>query len=244
MIQAFRHLRLERPLAVLDLETTGSDPRAHRIVEIALLKFAPNAPTRRFHSLVHPGGPIPRAATQVHGLTDHDVADAPDFRALAPGLLGILSGCDLAGFNLRRFDLPFLDAAFTRAGFRFPRAGRAVIDALHIYHRHEPRDLTAAARHYLGQEHDHAHQALADAEATAAILDAQVGMDDALPTTPAKLHRALIDVDVAGRFRTEGGAIVFTSGKYLGRTLAEVARHDPGYLRGMMTQDCFDDGTD
>src|SRR6185437_13970620 len=98
------------------------------------------APTRRFRTLVHAGGPIPPAATAVHGLTDHDVADAPDFQSVAPGLLGILSGCDLAGFNLRRFDLPFLAAEFARAGLRFPLAGRAVLDVMTIYHAREPRD--------------------------------------------------------------------------------------------------------
>jgi len=236
-----RHLELERDLAVLDLETTGVDPGADRIVEVGVLKLAPGAEAIRFRRLVHPGMPIPAAATAIHGITDEDVAERPRFRRIAPGLIRLLEGADLAGFNLRRFDLPLLAAEFRRAGVAFPLGGRSVLDAQQIYHRFEPRDLAAATRFYLGREHAGAHGALADAEATAAILDAQVGRYGDLPGTVAGLHELLTEVDVGGRFRRAGGRVVFGFGKYLGHPLGEVARSDPGYLRWFLGQGFLED---
>ena len=153
----------------------------------------------------------------------------------------MLADADLAGFNIRRFDLPFLVAEFARAGIAFASGGRAVLDAQQLFHRQEPRDLAAALRFYCGREHDSAHGALADAEATAAILDAQVARYADLPATVAGLHEALTDVDIGGRFRSEAVRVVFAFGKHLGRPLDEVARRDPGYLGWMLTQDFLDD---
>ena len=238
---AFRHLVLERPLAVVDLETTGVDPRHDRIVEVGVLKVAPDCGPFRYRRLVHPGIPIPPAAQAVHGIADEDVAEKPRFRAIAPRLARLLADADLAGFNIRRFDLPFLAAEFARAGVEFPIGDRAVLDAQRIYHEREPRDLAAAMRFFCGREHADAHGALADAEATAAILDAQLARYADLPRTVAALHASMTDVDIGGRFRTEGGRVVFAFGKHLGRPLDEVACRDPGYLSWLLNQDFFDD---
>ena len=240
MTFTLRHLILERPLAVIDLESTGVDVRNDRIVEVAVLKFAPDAAPIRYRRLINPGAPIPTAAQAVHKITDDDVAEAPRFRAIAPrhcpALARLLVGADLAGFNIRRFDLPLLAAEFARAGVAFDIAGRAVLDAQRIYHEREPRDLDTALRFYCGREHTDAHGALADAEATAAILDAQLDRYADLPRTAAALHRAMTDVDVAGRFRTEDGRVVFAFGRHAGRPIEEVAGHDPGYLRWCLAQ--------
>ena len=238
---SLRHLMLRRALAVVDLETTGVDARHDRIVEVGVLRLAPDAEPIRYRRLVHPGIPIPQGAVAIHGITDRDVAERPRFRAIARRLARLLDDADLAGFNVRRFDLPFLAAEFARAGVEFTISNRAVLDAQQIFHRQEPRDLAAALRFYCGREHDAAHGALADAEATAAILDAQVARYADLPATVAGLHEALTDVDVGGRFRTEAGRVVFAFGKYLGRPLDEVARRDPGYLSWMLAQDFLDD---
>ena len=238
---AFRHLVLERPLAVVDLETTGVDPRNDRIVEVGVLKVAPDCGPFRYRRLVNPGIPIPPAAQAVHGIADEDVAEKPRFRAIAPRLARLLADADLAGFNIRRFDLPFLAAEFARAGVEFPIGDRAVLDAQRIYHEREPRDLAAAMRFFCGREHADAHGALADAEATAAILDAQLARYADLPRTVAALHASMTDVDIGGRFRTEGGRVVFAFGKHLGRPLDEVACRDPGYLSWLLNQDFFDD---
>ena len=238
---ALRNLILGRPLAVVDLETTGIDARNDRIVEVGVLKLDPAAGPIRYRRLVHPGVPIPEAAVAVHGITDEDVAARPRFRAIAPRLARLLADADLAGFNLRRFDLPFLAAEFRRAGVAFAIAGRAVLDAQQIFHAREPRDLAAALRLYCGRAHEGAHSALADAEATAAVLDAQVGHYSDLPATVPVLHSLLTEVDVGGRFRVDAGRVVFAFGKHLGRPLDEVARLDPSYLAWMLGQDFLDD---
>ena len=217
-------------------------PRNDRIVEVGVLKVAPDAGPIRYRRLVNPGIPIPPAARAVHGIADEDVAEKPRFRAIAPRLARLLADADLAGFNIRRFDLPFLAAEFARAGIAFAIGrSRACWTPSGSTIEREPRDLAAALRFYCGREHADAHGALADAEATAAILDAQVARYADLPRTVAGLHESMTDVDVGGRFRTEGGRVVFAFGKHLGRPLDEVARRDPGYLGWLLNQDFLDD---
>jgi DNA polymerase-3 subunit epsilon len=227
---ALSNLVLDRPLAVLDLETTGVDPTTDRIVEVAVLTLLPGGKHEPFHQRLNPGVPIPPTASGVHGITDADVIGAPTFAAVAPELFAALHGSDLAGFGIASFDLPLLAAEFARVGLPFRVAGRRVIDVLALYRRCHPRDLTSAVREYLGREHADAHSAAADARATAEVLDRQVGRH-ALPPTPAELHAALVEVDVAGRFRRDAGQVVFAFGKYSGQSLAEVAARDPGYLK-------------
>lgn len=241
MSKPFTHLRLTRPLAVLDVETTGTSPKDDRIIEIAIVKFLPDGSRKRYHRRLNPGIPIPAAATAVHGMTDRDVVDCPPFAAIAPSLVRFLRDCDLAGFHVHRFDLVMLLAEFNRAGVPFPLGRRAVIDALQICHQHEPRDLAAAVRHYLGRDHDGAHGALADAYATAAILDAQLARYADLPRTVAELHAHMTEVDLAGHFRRQDGRIIFAFGKYAGRPLEEVARRDEDYLYWMLDQDFLPD---
>jgi DNA polymerase-3 subunit epsilon len=223
-------LILDRPLAVIDVESTGVDVATDRVVEVAVLRVEPDGRRSLFHRRVRPGVPLPPAAVRVHGITDADVAACPPFAAVAAEVLDALAGADLAGFGLARFDLPLLAAEFGRAGHAFPLAGRAVVDALTVFRRMEPRDLSAAVRVYLGRDHEGAHSAPADAAAALAVLDAQVGRYG-LPATPAGLHDLLIEVDVAGRFRRDAdGHVAFAFGKHAGRRLADVARADPSYL--------------
>ncbi|OWK34666.1 3'-5' exonuclease [Fimbriiglobus ruber] len=237
----FAHLALARPLAVLDLETTGVDPARDRVVEFAVLKIAPDGRSQLCHQRVRPGVPIPAAATAVHGITDRMVDTVPPFRVIARSLAAFLADTDLAGFGIAGFDLPILAAEFARAGVSFRVAGRAVVDALTVFHRHEPRDLGAAVRLYLGRDHPNAHAAAADARVAAAVLDAQVGRYG-LPPTPPGLHATLVEVDVGRRFRRgPGGGVDFAFGKHAGRSLADVARTDPGYLEWMLGQAFLDD---
>ncbi len=237
------NLVLDRPLAVLDLETTGVDPAADRVVEVAVLTLLPGGKHELFHRRIHPGVPIPPAASAVHGITDADVIGSPTFAAVAPELFATLHGSDLAGFGIASFDLPLLAAEFARVRLPFRVAGRRVIDVLALYRRCHPRDLTSAVREYLGRDHADAHSAVADARATAEVLDRQVERH-ALPPAPAELHAALVEVDVAGRFRREAGHVVFAFGKYSGQPLAGVAARDPGYLRWMLGRPFLDDAHD
>jgi len=147
-----------------------------------------------------------------------------------------LRDADLAGFNLKRFDLPFLLGEFERAGIAFSLANRAVIDVMQIYHQREPRDLTAAVRHFLRRDHEEGHRALADAYATAAVLDAMVARYGDIPRTVAELHAGLTDADLGGQLRREDGRLVLSFGKYAGQTLDEVAALDVSYLRWLLEQ--------
>jgi DNA polymerase-3 subunit epsilon len=240
-VTRFRHLALTKPLAVIDLESTGTDPLEDRIVEVAVLTVAPCGAEELFAARVNPGRPIPPAATAVHGITDADVRGAPAFAELAPEMVRRLSGCDLAGFGIAGFDLPLLCAECARAGVAFALKGRAVLDALSVYRRFEARTLTAAVAFYLGRARVGAHAAAGDALAAAEVLDAQVGRY-ALPAAPAALHGSLVQVDVAGKFRLDpGGAVVFAFGKYSGRPLSEVARSDPRYLEWVLTRPFLSD---
>jgi DNA polymerase III subunit epsilon len=240
-----KNIALERPLAVIDLETTGIDPKCDRIIEVSVLKIAPGGEADHRTRRVNPGVPIPPEATAVHGITDDDVADSPSFRAIAPGLARYLDGCDLAGFNILKYDLRLLAAEYNRVGMTFPMAGRKIIDACHIYHRREPRDLTAAYKFYCGLDHEGAHGAAADVMATLAILDAQVARYGDLPGTVDGLHGHCNDpeaLDLGGMFgRDEDGVIVFIKGKYKGRSLEDIAVSKPDYLEWMRREDFFDD---
>ncbi|WP_072022270.1 3'-5' exonuclease [Zavarzinella formosa] len=140
----FHNLRLARPLAFLDIESTGANPQTDRIIEIAVLRIDPDGRTAEACRRVNPGVSILAAATAVHGITE---ADAPVFTAVVPRLVRFLDGCDLAGFGIKRFGLPMLAAECRRAGVHFPLAGRAIVDALQIYHQRERRDLTNTVLH-------------------------------------------------------------------------------------------------
>lgn len=237
MITDFRHLHLARPLVVLDLEATGTDPTRDRIVEIAAVQFTANLAPSRFVILLNPGVPIPPQATRVHGLTDHDVARAPAFAVVAPHLFAFLGYGDLAGYNLKGFDLPLLVAELTRCGFELDLSDRAVLDPMQIFFRYEPRDLTAALNFYCDRTPLTVHDALADAYAAAAVLDAQLGRHAQLPRTTGELHRAFAPIDIQSRFAWgESGQVVFAFGKYAGQALEEIASQDPGYLRWMLGQ--------
>jgi DNA polymerase III subunit epsilon len=229
----FQHLTLDRPLAVLDLETTGINPGIDRIVQICVLRAEPDGRSDLQTRLVNPGVPIPAEALAIHGITDADVAAAPPFEGLAQGLLDFLDDCDLCGFNIRRFDLRMLWAEFRRVGMELPLDGRAIIDAMELFHAREPRDLAAAVRFYCGKEHAEGHDAANDVVATVEVLDAMLGRYADLPRSAAGLQGLLPSgrlADVAGFFTTVGGELRFAKGKHRGQPVDAVARREPGYL--------------
>jgi DNA polymerase-3 subunit epsilon len=239
-----KNLSLERPLAILDLETTGTDPKVARIVEISVLKIFPDGRTDHRTRRINPGVAIPAEATAVHGITDADVANEPSFAQLAAGLLAFLDGCDLCGFNIKRFDLKLLAVEFNRVGLSFSIPGRAVIDPMEIFHVRERRDLAAAVRWYCRREHEGAHGAKADVMATMDILDAMLDRYHDLPRTIAELHESFRPpnaVDLEGRFMRQADQVIFAFGKYRGRPLEEVAREFPDYLEWMLNEDFLDD---
>jgi DNA polymerase-3 subunit epsilon len=229
-----RHLRLERPLCVFDLETTGTDVPTCRVVEVAVLRLEPSARPSWFHTLVNPECPIPGAASAVHQIYDEHIAHSPSFRAVARDVHRALKGADIAGYNLP-FDLGVLAHEFARARHPFRLAGRALFDALAIYRAKEPHTLAAAVRQFLRREHGRTHSAKADVRATIEVLDAQLGHYGDLPDTPAGLHAALVEVDLARKFRRDGeGRVVFAFGKHAGEPVEAVAAADPSYLRWLL----------
>ncbi len=241
----FKHLVLHKPLAILDLETTGTDPQTDRIVEIGILKVLPDGRAEHRNHRVNPGIPIPPAATAIHGIADADVANEPRFVQLAANLRAFLEGCDLCGFNIKRFDLRVLYVEFNRASLPLSLEGRAILDPMEIFHAREPRDLAAAVRFYCARcEHENAHAAFADVLAAAEVFDAMLGRYADLPRTVAGLHQHLKNpnaVDSAGNFTRVEGQLQFAFGKYRGQPLDAVARTKPDYLQWMLAQDFFDD---
>jgi DNA polymerase-3 subunit epsilon len=226
---------LDRPLAVIDLETTGTAPYRDRIVEIAVVKIHPDGWRETRRRRVNPGIPIPRESTAIHGIRDQDVAREPEFRQIAASLAEYLEGCDLAGFGVSMFDLPLLRAEFERAGVEFRTAGRRVIDAKTIYHLKEPRHLAAAHEFYCGASFEGAHSAEADAQAAYRVLLGQLRRYPDLPHTMEALHRFCNRreadyLDSEGKLIWQGNEAVFQFGKHRGEPLREVCVTDPEYV--------------
>ena len=233
---------LDRPVVFFDLETTGLSLSRDRIVELAVIRVSPRGDVFERVRRYNPGIPIPKDAADIHGITDEMVADEPSFRATSKSLAELLEPCDLAGFNIRRFDLPILIAEFARAGIEFDVRDRRLIDMKMIFHREEPRDLSAAARFYLGRDHQDAHSALGDIRTTAAVLTAQLARYRHLPRDMDGLHGYC---DEMGPYVTEfdrwfestPDGLVFKRGKHKGTALLEVAGTAPDYLDWMLRAD-------
>ena len=238
-------LQLERPLAVIDTESTGLNPDTARILRISMLRLEPDGRESLRSELVNPGMPVPPGATAIHGITDDDVADRPSFRSYARALAQALEGCDIAGFAIERFHLPLLLAEFRRAGVEFEMDGRAVVDAMAIYHRLEPRDFESAYRRYVEDSPPPDRASGQRAAAVLSILRGQIGTAPELPHDAAGLARWAKGVpedalDDEGRFKQlESGEVVFNFGKHSGETLAEVARSDYEYLSWVASNRSF-----
>ncbi len=230
---------LDRPIVFFDLETTGLSIARDRIIELAVIKLSPDGEVFERVRRYNPGIPIPPDAAAIHGITDEMVADEPSFQATSKSLAQLLDPCDLAGFNIRRFDLPILVAEFERAGIEFDVRGRRLIDMKLIFHREEPRDLSAAARFYLGRDHQDAHSALGDIRTTADVLAAQLARYGHLPRDMDGLHAYCDEMgpyvsEFDRWFETARGGLVFRRGKHTGALLSDVAAAHPDYLDWML----------
>ena len=238
-----KNLQLDRPLAFIDVETTGLSPYSDRIVELSILKIHPGGKEEYHSRRINPGIPIPPEATAVHGITDEDVANERKFGNYAKSIRDFLEGCDIAGFNVIKFDLPFLEAEFARAGVEFSRQGRYLVDSQVIYHQRDPRNLKAAYKKYCGREMENAHTAEEDAKAAAEILDEQLRMYQDLPRDVAGLCALCYQVgensiDAEGKFIwVEGEAVCNFGKKYRGRKLRDIAAEDPSYLSWIASAD-------
>ena len=234
-------LKLTRPLVFFDLETTGTNITHDRIVEISIVKLMPDGTVVERSRRLNPEMPNPAEATAVHHITDDDVAGEPTFRQVAASLSKLLQGCDIAGFNSNRFDIPLLDQEFHRAGVDFDLNGVRFVDVQTIYHKKEPRTLVAAYRYYCGKELEEAHSALADTRATMEVLMAQLDVYDDLPVELDGLSEFANpnrNVDLLGRLiYDDNKREVINFGKYKGRLAEEVLASDPGYYNWIMQGD-------
>ncbi|MBI3333677.1 MAG: 3'-5' exoribonuclease [Candidatus Omnitrophica bacterium] len=236
-------MRLSRPIVVLDLETTGTWVEKDRIVEIALVKLHPDGRRESFHSRVNPGMPIPPRVSQIIGLTDADVKEAPPFKEIAVKVLAFIGEADLGGFNAERFDLLILERELFAAGLKFDWRARTVYDAQKIYHLHEKRTLKAAYQFYCGKVLNDAHTAMADTEATVEILAAQIekyGKPEIGMESLRDFDYERIDdyFDEERKFRWWNGELYPVFGKYAKRaSLKEIAQKEPGYLEWLLTTD-------
>jgi DNA polymerase-3 subunit epsilon len=233
-------LQLTKPLAVIDLETTGTNLASDRIVEIAIVKLMPDGSKSVKHKLINPEIPIPKQASDIHGITDERVKEAATFRQAANELKQFVDHSDLAGYNSNRFDIPLLVEEFLRVGIEFDMKGRRLIDVQRVFHLMEQRTLTAAYRFYCDKTHDGAHGARADAEATLEILQAQIERYPQLGTDLDGVLKFTGDdqvVDFARRFSMENGIEIFNFGKHKGRAVADVLKNEPQYYDWMMKGD-------
>ncbi len=234
-------LDLRNPIIFFDLETTGINVAVDRIVELSYLKIDLNGNELSRTIRVNPGIPIPKKASEIHGISDEDVKDSPPFSEIAKTIAQEFEGCDLAGYNSVRFDIPLLAEEFLRAGVDLDLSKRKFVDVQVIFMKMEPRTLSAALKFYCGKELTDAHSAEADTRATYEILQSQLDRYSNLQNDIAWLAEFSAhnrNVDFAGRIILDDKDIeVFNFGKYKGRSVAEVLVKDPGYYGWMMQGD-------
>ena len=235
-------LKLTRPLIVFDIESTGTAARKDRIIELAAIKLMPDGTEVSKCWLMNPTVKIPPETTAIHGISDEIVKDCPTFADKADEILAFFEGCDLSGFNADRFDIPCLEEEFARVGKNFAPSVRKHVDVQRIYHRMEPRDLSAAVRFYLGRDHAGAHGAEADAKATLEVLKAQMERYPSLPQTVDEMDEFLVphdplNADRMGMLRWKNGELTVNFGKKKGESLTKLMLNEPNFLRWMLKGD-------
>jgi DNA polymerase III subunit epsilon len=222
-------LQLTRPIAFFDIESTGIDRENDRIVEIAVSKLFPDGQAKTVSRRVNPTIPIPASASEVHGITDADVANEPTFKQLAKGLLELLFGCDIAGFNSNSFDVPMLFNEFQRAGHFWDYTKFNMIDVGNLFKIQEPRTLSAAVKFYCGRELEGAHGAAADIEATIDVFISQLTKYEDQEGFPQTIEDLALYTnygnklaDLSGKFvYNKEGVLLLNFGKHKGNPAAD-----------------------
>ena len=248
------NLNLKRPLAFFDLEATGINIGADRIVEISIIKLQPDGSEEVKTWRINPGMPIPLESSLIHGIYDEDVKKEPTFKEVASIIAEFLHTSDLAGFNSNKFDIPMLMEEFLRAGIPFDLDNRKFVDVQNIFHQMEQRTLKAAYQFYCDKKIINAHSAEADTRATMEVLIAQVARYENMEWEDKKGNKIIpvvndIDalhtftnlnrpVDFAGRMVfNEQGEEVFNFGKHKGKSVEDVFTVEPSYYSWMMQGD-------
>lgn len=234
-------LSLSRPIAFIDLETTGVNLSSDRIVEIAIIKLMPDNTRSVKRKLLNPEMAIPKQSSDIHGITDDMVKDAPTFKQSGNEIKQFLDNCDLGGYNSNRFDIPILMEEFLRAGMDVDLSNRKMIDVQHIFYSMEPRTLSAAYKFYCQKDLINAHSAEADISATIDVLMSQMSRYQNLGNTIDSILGVIGEekiVDYARRFSYDNNGVeVFNFGKYKGKSVSEVLKSEPQYYDWMMKGD-------
>ncbi len=246
-------LNLKIPLCFFDLETTGTNISHDRIVEIAVIKVMPSGELLKKSSLINPTIPISAESSAIHGITNDKVADKPTFKEVARDYAKFMEGCDLAGFNILKFDVPMLVEEFLRADVEFDYQKKKIIDSQKIFHLMEKRTLSAALMFYCGKKIENAHSAEADTMASVDVLMAQIEKYNGLDVTDGlerklgviqndmeSLSKLVSDdlVDLAGRMvRNAQGEVIFNFGKHKNKLVSNVFKEEPAYYDWMMNGD-------
>jgi DNA polymerase-3 subunit epsilon len=236
--------RLTRPLVFFDLETTGTNLGKDRVVEVAMVRVEPDGARVEFNQRVNPGVPIPPSSTEIHGISDADVKDMPPFQEVAPRVAALLKDADVAGYNIRRFDIPLLEEEFRRVGVDWKQGDAKVVDAYEVFQKYVSHSLEGAVRFYCNRSHQDAHSAMADVVATMDVLSAQVERYPDLPRDVEALAAAVVparvekQVDPQGKLvKTTTGEIAINFGQHKGQTLSQMAKSHPDYLRWILAKD-------
>lgn len=233
-------LQLTRPIAFIDLETTGINISTDRIVEIAIVKVMPDGTRIPKRKLINPQMSIPKSSSDIHGITDEMVKDAPTFKQVANEMKQFMENCDLGGYNSNRFDIPMLIEEFLRVGIEFSIDGRKLVDVQKVFHLMEQRTLSAAYKFYCQKSLDGAHSAEIDATATWEVLEAQVERYPQIGNTVESIVKFTGEddiVDFARRFIKDNGVELFNFGKHKGKPVTQVLKEEPQYYDWMMKGD-------
>jgi DNA polymerase-3 subunit epsilon len=233
-------LQLNRAICFIDLETTGINISIDRIVEIDIVKIGLDGTKQVKRRLVNPEMPIPKASSDVHGITDEMVKDAPSFKMLANEIKQFMEGSDIGGYNSNRFDVPILNEEFLRAGIQVDIESRKLLDVQKVFHMMEQRTLSAAYQFYCHKTLQDAHTAEADATATWEILEAQILKYPQIGNTVDSIVKFTGEdeiIDFARRFVYENGIPVFNFGKHKGKAVTQVLKEEPQYYDWMMKGD-------
>jgi len=235
------NLKLSKPLVFFDLETTGINIANDRIVEISILKVYPDGKEESYTQRVNPKIEIPKEVSEIHGITNEDVLNEPTFKEIAKKVSELIKGCDLAGFNSNRFDIPLLAEEMLRAEVDFDMKNRHAIDVQTIFHKKEERTLSAGYKFYCDKNLENAHSAEADTMATYEILKAQIEKYEDLENNPKSLSEFSTQrkrADFAGfLLYNDKGEEIFSFGKYKGKKVTDILEENPGYYAWIQNAD-------
>lgn len=230
-------IKLTKPLIFFDLETTGADVTTARIVQIAAIKLLPDGSKVKRKTLINPGVKIPAEATEIHGITDEMVANAPTFASIAPKLFSFFSEGDLAGYNSNEYDIPVLQEEFVRCGLDFPAHGVSFLDVLKVERIINDQKLVSVYKRYTGKDLEGAHDAMADIEATLEVFTCQVMARPEIGESVSEIDSFCQGekkrVDVAGKIYQKDGEFYWSFGKLKDRPVTS----DFGYIQWFMKQD-------